>query len=460
MSQSILLVDDDPGVISALTFYLEQRRWRVFSAVDGRAGVAAYEREAPDVVVLDLELPGLSGMQILQVLLARDPGATVLILTGIVEVSTAVEALQFGAENFLTKPVDLEHFGAATDRAFDTARLKRRNKFFAHKQVEESSLSALRNSPSMRAIADHVELLAPGRAPILLTGETGTGKGWLAKLIHSVSPRSAAPFVAVNCAGLSATFLDSELFGHEKGAFTDAKTTKQGLFEIADGGTLFLDEVGDLSLDLQPKLLTALEAQRFRRLGGTREIEVNVRLLAATHHDLSASVKAGRFREDLFYRLAVLPIRLPSLRERGTQDIADMAVTLLSDLRRTIAHGPSRISVAALRAITRYSWPGNVRELRNTLERALLLAGEELEVALEHLPPELRDPRTLPEEALGDDMSLVSMEKRHILRVLTHFEGNRTLAARNLGITRATLYKRLREYGIDKNDERPSVGAR
>lgn len=454
MSHSVLLVDDDVGVVSALTFYLEQRGWRVFSAGDGRAGVEAYERDAPDIVVLDLDLPGLSGMQILQVLLARDPDATVLMLTGTVDVSTAVEALHFGAENFLTKPVDLDHFAAAADRALETARLKRRNKFFAQQQGEEGDLSSLRASPAMSAVATQVELLAPGQAPILLTGETGTGKGWLAKLIHSVSPRASAPFVAVNCAGLSATFLDSELFGHEKGAFTDAKTAKQGLFEIADGGTLFLDEVGDLALDLQPKLLTALESQRFRRLGGTREIEVSVRLIAATHHDLAASVRSGRFREDLFYRLAVLPIRLPSLRERGADDITSLAVTLLGDLRRTVARGPSRISVAALRTIARYPWPGNVRELRNTLERALLMAGDAPEVLAEHLPAELRDSLSLPEEDLGADMSLDSAEKRHILRVLAHCDGNRSLAARSLGITRATLYKKLRAYGVEMTDSR------
>lgn len=448
MSQSVLLVDDDAGVLSALTFFLEQRGWRVFSSGDARSAVEAYERDAPDLVVLDIDLPGLSGMQILQVILARDPGATVLMLTGTVDVSTAVEALHFGAENFLTKPVDLDHFAAATDRALENARLKRRNRFFAHQQAQNSSLASLRTSATMSVIADQVELLAAGNAPILLTGETGTGKGWLAKLIHSASPRAAAPFVAVNCAGLSATFLDSELFGHEKGAFTDAKTTKQGLFEIADGGTLFLDEVGDLSLDLQPKLLTALESQRFRRLGGTREIEVSVRLIAATHHDLSAAVRAGKFREDLYYRLAVLPIRLPSLRERGSQDIAELAVALLADLRKGIARGPSTIAVDTLRAITQYRWAGNVRELRNTLERAMLMAGDAPELRLEHLPSELRAPLTLADETLGEDMSLESVERRHVLRVVAHCKGNRAMAARALGMTRATLYRRLREYGV------------
>lgn len=456
MTGSILLVDDDPAILSAVRFFLEQRGWRVSTAEDGRAGVEAYERESPDVTVLDLAMPGLSGLQILQVLRARDPDATVLVLTGNSSVATAVEALQLGAENFLTKPVDLDHFSVAIDRALETARLRRRNRFFVGLQSGNSDLSSLRDSPAMEAIAPLVELLAPGTAPIFITGETGTGKGWLAKLIHSVSPRRDAPFVAINCAGLNATFLDSELFGHEKGAYTDAKAAKQGLFEIADGGTLFLDEVGDLALELQPKLLTALETKRFRRLGGIRELEVNVRVIAATHNELQKSIADGKFREDLYYRLAVLPINLPSLRERGADDIAAMAIRLLGELHDAMRRGPTSISADALRAIVHYSWPGNVRELRNALERAILLAGSASELGAQHLPPDLLPSRSLPEESLGDDMSLAAVERRQVLKVLAHVSGNRARAARALGITRATLYKRLREYGIGSEATAPA----
>jgi DNA-binding NtrC family response regulator len=297
----------------------------------------------------------------------------------------------------------------------------------------------------------HLELLAEGTAPVLLTGETGTGKGWVAEMLHARSPRARAPFVEVNCAGLTATFLDAELFGHEKGAFTDAKAQKSGLFEVANGGTLFLDEIGDLAPELQPKLLKVLESQRFRRLGGTREITVDVRLVAATHHDLRAAVRAGRFREDLYYRLAVFPLQLPPLRERGPVAVNALAQHFLADLRRRVGRGPATFDREALALLLHHSWPGNIRELRNTIERVLLLARDDETVRAEHLPAELRGPGAAGALAAlagaavcGDeDLSLASAERRHIARVLAHLGGNRVRAARALRISRATLYKRL-----------------
>jgi DNA-binding NtrC family response regulator len=448
-SRAVLLVDDDPLVLDTMAYFFAARGWTVTRATDGRMGVEAYERERPDLVLLDIAMPGLSGMQILQVLMHRDPDATVVMLTAHGDVATAVDALHLGAENFLTKPVSLDHLEMVAERAYEKSELRRRNRYFAGKQLDQASLDSLGRSPAMLELAAQVELLAVGTAPILLTGETGTGKGWMAKLIHAASPRARAPFVAVNCAGLTATFLDTELFGHEKGAFTDAKTQKPGLFEIANGGTLFLDEIGDLAPELQPKLLTVLETQRFRRLGGTREIEVDVRLIAATHHDLADAVKAGRFRQDLYYRLAVLPLRLPPIRERGRDEIADLAIRLLGDLQRRLGRGPTRISANALARLVRHPWPGNIRELRNTLERALLLAGPCEQLGPEHLPGELRPAPDMPEEPLPDDLSLTSVERRHITRVITMVGGNRLHAAKVLGIARHTLYKRLREYGIE-----------
>ncbi len=398
-------------------------------------------------------MPGLSGLQVLQILRARDPDATVLILTGNGDVAAAVEAMQSGAENFLTKPIDLSLLKAATDRAAEKADLKRRARFFAEQQRGNAGdLDSVGQSPRMQDLRREIELLAPGDAPILLTGETGSGKGWAAKLIHGASARRAAPFVEVNCAGLSATFLDSELFGHEKGAYTDAKQQKLGLFEIADGGTLFLDEIGDLAPELQPKLLKVLESQRFRRLGGTREIEVNVRLVAATHHDLEEAVKGGRFRQDLFYRLAVLPVHLPPLRERGREEIIALAMRLLSDLRAKVGRGPTRFAPETLALLVQYPWPGNIRELRNMLERVLLLAAHAEELRPEHLPAELRAGCTVGDDARAEDLSLEAMEKQHIARVLLLSDGNRAAAARALGVTRATLYKRLRTYGLEVLD--------
>jgi transcriptional regulator with PAS, ATPase and Fis domain len=266
-------------------------------------------------------------------------------------------------------------------------------------------------------------------------------------MIHDLSPRARAPFVEVNCAGLNATFLDSELFGHEKGAFTDAKERKQGLFEIADQGTIFLDEIGDLAPELQPKLLKVLETKTFRRLGGTREITVDVRLIAATNKDLAAEVEAGRFREDLYYRLSVMPLRLPPLRERSRDDRLTLVTRLLGDLRNELPEGPSQLSSEALERLLSYPWPGNVREMRNVLERALILGRGRPELSVEHLPGEFR-----ARPGIGDrrhtPLSLDELERQHIERTLRHHGGNRTRAAAELGISRATLINKIKRYAI------------
>jgi DNA-binding NtrC family response regulator len=450
MSKSILLVDDDPHLLNTVASFLERRGWSVSRAPDGRTGVELYERDAPDIVLTDLEMPGLSGLQVVDVLRSRDPDAVVLILTGHGDVATAVEALMLGAENFLTKPVDFAHLEIAVERAREKAVLRLRAEHGLRRDAPPE-LEELGGSPAMRRLGEQLRLLAAGSAPILLGGETGTGKGWLARRIHAMSQRAAGQFVEVNCAGLTSTFLDSELFGHEKGAFTDAKQAKRGLFEIADGGTLFLDEIADLAPELQPKLLTVLESNRFRRLGGTREIEVDVRLVAATNVDLRAAVRSRRFREDLYYRIAVLPLELPPLRERGGEEIARLARALLDGLRRRAGGvGPSRITPDALLALTRYPWPGNIRELRNVLERVVLLATHAEAIERAHLPPEIAAARDgAPGAPAETELSLAAVERVHILRVLALSRHNKAQAARALGITRATLYAKLRAYGLD-----------
>ena len=449
MSRSILLVDDDPEVLGVLSKFFERAGWQVGRAADAKTCADLYERDRPDVVVLDLNLPGLSGLKVLEVLRARDPDATVVMLTGHGDIATAVEAMQLGAENFLTKPVELAHMMAAAERASEKVELRRRNRYWAERQTENTNLAAIGRSAKMRDIARQIELLATSdTTTVLLLGETGTGKGWAAHLIHSLSRRASAPMVEINCAGLSATFLDSELFGHEKGAFTDAKEQKRGLFEVAHTGTVLLDEIGDLSPELQPKLLKALESRRFRRLGGTREIEVDVRLIAATNHDLAARVKEGKFREDLYYRLSVLPLQLPALRDRAPDDIADLAVRLLLDLRRRIGRGPARFSPEAMAIVTRYPWPGNIRELRNVLERALIMTPDTEQLLPAHLPPEILLASKTDQGASEVDLSLEEVERRHITRVLAHQGGNRSRAARALGISRATLYEKLHKYGL------------
>jgi DNA-binding NtrC family response regulator len=446
MDRSILIVDDDAAVLSLLRRFFLGHGWLVFEAAEGAECAQLYEQERPDLVILDLQLPGMSGLRLLEVLRARDPDATIILLTGHGDIATAVEAMRLGAENFLTKPVELSHLEAAVERAYEKVDLRRRNRFLTERRGAADPLD-LGASPEMREIARQVQLLAETDTTALLLGETGTGKGFVAQLLHSLSPRASQPFVEINCAGLSATFLDSELFGHERGAFTDAKAQKRGLFEIANGGTLFLDEVGDLAIELQPKLLKVLESHRFRRLGGTREIEVSVRVIAATNHDLEDAVSRARFREDLYYRLAVLPLRLPPLRERGRDAVVDLATRSLLELRRNLGRGPSAISPEAMRVLAGYTWPGNIRELRNLLERVMLLAADARELRPEHLPPEVL--RSAVSLYTGDtDLTLEEVEKRHIAAVLRHEQGSVAATARALGISRSTLYEKMRRYHV------------
>lgn len=280
MTRSVLLVDDDPAVLRVVGAFLETAGYEVFHEATGRGAIERFARQLPDVVVLDLRLPDMSGLEVLQQL--RDHEAVVVLLTGHGDIETALEAMHLGAENFLTKPVDMPHLRIAVDRAYDKVRLQRAVDLYRSRSTPEAGPASLGVSPQMREIRRQVELLASGAGTsVLLTGETGTGKSFVARMIHELSDRAKEPFVDVNCGGLTATFLASELFGHEKGAFTDAKERKQGLFEIADRGTIFLDEIGDLAPDLQPKLLRVLESKTFRRVGGNREISVDVRVVAA-----------------------------------------------------------------------------------------------------------------------------------------------------------------------------------
>ncbi len=450
MARSVLLVDDDPSVLRVLRRYFERSGWETFQALSGEDGVRTFEAQLPDLVLLDVNLPGISGLHVLEVLISR--GATVVMLTGQAEVGTAVEAMRAGAEGFLTKPVDLDHLGAAAERAVEKVELRRANHTLAERVVEQGRAGTLGTSPRMRERTRQVERLASSQdTTLLLQGESGTGKSWVAQLTHGLSPRARSPFVEINCAGLSATFLDSELFGHEKGAFTDAREMKRGLFEVADRGTLFLDEIGDLSPDLQPKLLRVLETRTFRRLGGTREIQVDVRLIAATNKDLAAEVRAGRFREDLFYRLSVFPLTIPPLRERSREDVMELVHEALRQLHLRHPASPDRLNDRALDLLLGYAWPGNVRELRNVLERALVLSPGDDAIGPEHLPEALRAPGA-PRAARLDStvLTLEEVERQHIERTLYLSEGNRTLAAQRLAISRATLHAKIKQYGLER----------
>lgn len=446
MADSLLLIDDDADVLRAVGEYLERTGWEVAREATAKDGLEAFERLHPDVVILDLHLPDVTGLEALEQLKSR--GAAVILLTGQGDISTAVRAMQLGAENFLTKPADMVHVAAAAARVGEKVRLWRQNKLLRARPISGDPLESLGVSPGMRHLADQVRLLAESdRTTVLLTGESGTGKGWVARLVHDLSARARGPFVEVNCGGLSATFLDSELFGHEKGAFTDAKDRKQGLFELADHGTIFLDEIGELAIELQPKLLKVLENKTFRRLGGTRELSVDVRLVTATNRDLLSDTKTGRFREDLYYRLSVMPLHLPAVRERSREDRLALLTRILVELARQLPGCPASCSAEALERLLNAPWPGNVREMHNVLERAMILSRGQEEIGVEHLPGELQQRRG--SDRRYQPQSLADVERVQIERALRHHGGNRTRAAAELGISRATLINKIKTYGLD-----------
>ncbi len=440
---SILIIDDEVAIAAAFAmFFRHDGQHVVHEAHTGTDGVDAYWRLRPDLVLLDVRLPDITGFDVLAKIREDDP--VVIMVTAYGDVPMAVDALHKGAENFLTKPVDLSHLSAAADRALEKSHLRRMNRYVMEKRVA-ASRALVGASPVMRELAQQVSLLAQSdRTTGLLTGERGSGKGRVAELIHQQSPRARGPFVEVNCAALTAESLDIELFG-EEGA--GGKPAKRGLFEIADDGTLFLDEIGDLAPQLQPKLLRALEGRGFRRHGGAAEIVPDVRVLAATSHDLGEEVAAGRFREDLFYRLSVMPIRLVPLRERSREDVLELIGQVLGELAASQPDGPTALSEEALDAVLRYGWPGNIRELRNTLERAMLLARGAGRIEARHLAREITT-------ASGADVvhhtprTLADVEKAHIDRTLKAHHFNRTHAARELGIARATLIKKIKEYNL------------
>ena len=440
---SVLIVDDEPAITATLGTYFERNGGHaVTKAHTGQEGINLFRQLRPDLVLLDVRLPDMTGFDVLDRI--RDENGTVIMITAYGDVPLAVQAMQNGAENFLTKPVELAHLGAAAERAFEKSRLRQMNRFLASRRGNASSARVLLGSSApMQELANQIEMLASSdRTTVLLIGESGAGKGRVAELIHSRSGRGARPFIEVNCAALTADTLDGELFGHDNGG-----PAKPGLFEVADGGSLFLDEIGDLGPTLQPKLLGVLEGKPFRRVGGTQEIHADVRLIAATSKDLVNEVTAGTFREDLYYRLSVMPVYLPPLRARSREDLIELIAHVLDDLRSTLPDAPPQIGDAALDRMLRYTWPGNIRELRNVLERATIVSRGAETIGPEHLPADVRDATGIGVEH-HVPKSLDEVERSHIERTLRVHSGNRTHAARELGISRATLIKKIRAYGL------------
>ncbi len=444
MKRRILVVDDDTDVLAGLGALLAHTEWDVATASSAREAFRQFESFAPDVVLLDVMLPDMSGIEVLDHIKAVSEITPVIMMSGVGTVDIAVQAMRLGAESFVPKPCDIDNLELVLEQAMKQVRLQR-------------ELTALRRSsrvekkfPGTSKVAEEINIwidrVASAPSPVLLLGESGTGKGFVARMIHARSQRSREPFVDLNCAGLSRTLLESELFGHEKGAFTDASSAKQGLFEIAGQGTVFLDEIGEMEPSVQARLLKALEDKKFRRVGGVRDLQAGFRLLAATNRRLEEEVAAGRFRKDLFYRLNVVAIQIPPLRDR-LEDIPILAAALFQQLLEEIPSTASKVSERALARLSKHSWPGNVRELRNVLERGLLMSkGTELkteDLLLEN-SANVASSTGVPVHEWQIE-PLEKMITEYVRGAVEAAGGNVRNAARRLGISPTTLYARLKE---------------
>ncbi len=447
MPERILIVEDDATIRITVGGFLKRLGYIVEVIEDAAGAMERCRANRYDLVLLDLRLPDGNGLDLLPQLRELDDSALVIVMTAYPEVRTAVAALKAGAYDYINKPFDLDDLRQLIGRALETHRLRHEVRWRRAQSEVCQVEGMIGRSEAFRQLLEVTrKIAAAGRVPVLIRGESGTGKERIARAIHCLSARAAGPWVAINCSALPEGLLESELFGHERGAFTDAKQAKSGLFELADGGTLFLDEIGDLALPLQPKLLRALDTQRFRRVGGHKELQVDVRFVAATNRDLPGMVKEGRFREDLYYRLNVGAIDVPPLRQR-TADVLPLAQHFLQNAALDLGITAPALDERIPPFLEAYAWPGNIRELRNVIERAVILATGAT-VGPEHLPKELASSRRATDNAptaTAPDLPLALDDamRAHIRRVLASVGGNKTAAAELLGITRQTLRVKL-----------------
>ncbi|MCY3933923.1 MAG: sigma-54 dependent transcriptional regulator [Acidobacteria bacterium] len=445
----ILIVDDEAGIRQTLRDILEDEGHSVAAAADAVSGQALMASDEFDLVLLDVWLPDRDGLEILEELREGDFQTPVIVISGHGNIDTAVKAMRIGAHDFLEKPLALNRVVVSVENALERKRLERQVRELSNRLDPERQL--IGDSPSMRQLKDELKLSARAESRILITGENGTGKELVARRIHSLSQRRSRAFVEVNCAAIPEELIESELFGHIKGAFTGASENRRGRFEQADGGTLFLDEIADMSLNTQAKVLRVLEEQRFERVGGSEPIEVDVRVLAATNKNLEESeLPAGRFREDLYFRLAVIPLHVPALRERR-QDIPALIDHFLERFAAEAGRRPKTVDPRALERLVAYSWPGNVRELRNLSERLMIMAPGDV-VMEGDLPPRVRGADAIAQ--VGNDYASLkeareTFERLYIERRLGAAGGNVSQTARDLGVDRRHLYRKLQAYGID-----------
>jgi DNA-binding NtrC family response regulator len=448
----ILLVEDEDIARSNYEYVLAKEGHDVTGVGDGASALAALERSTFDLVVTDLRLPDMDGLDVLQKAKERLPEAEVLLITAYGTVPMAVEAMRLGAYHFLQKPIGLDELRVTVKKALEKVRLRQEVNLLREQIAASAGTALVGNSPLTRALRQAIAQFAAVDSNVLILGETGTGKELVAKLIHVQSPRRDKRFLAVNCAAFSEQLLESELFGHEAGAFTGARNMKPGLFEVAEGGTFFLDEIGDMPLPMQAKLLRVLENRTLIRVGGTREIPVDVRIVAATNKDLKSEVEQGAFRRDLFYRLNVITLNVPTLAERR-EDIPVLAEFFVGKYARLMGKNVEGLSDAAMGLLKGYSYPGNVRELENIVERSVAMCNGSL-IQPAHLPDDVRGLGVRLTRATGEEpMTLLDNEKRHILAVLESVGWNRTRAAEVLGIDRASLWRKIKRYGLGSDTD-------
>ena len=443
----ILIVDDDKATREGLALALG-RDHAVLTAADAETALRALTGNAVDLVLTDLRMPGRDGLSLLRDIIASHPGLPVILLSAYGSVESAVEAMRDGAVDFLTKPVNLDHLELVVRRALRQKNLERQNARLRAQLAGRTAIDRIiGSSEAMLAVRERIEQVAPTPATVLIQGPSGTGKELVARALHALSPRADKPFVAVHCAALAPSLLESELFGHVKGAFTGATEDRKGRFEIADGGTLFLDEISEIDLATQVKLLRVLETRTVEPVGSATPIPVDIRLVAATNRDLRAWVEAGKFREDLYFRLNVVDINLPPLRERQG-DLPLLCDAFVREFNPQLGRSILGIAPDAMAAMAAYPWPGNVRELRNAIERMMVLAHSD-HLTLEDVPGNIREGRAAPPAAETQPIPAEPEEATLIRRALFETHGNRTAAAKRLGIPLRTLYRRIKAYGLE-----------
>jgi two-component system nitrogen regulation response regulator NtrX len=452
MFPTILIVDDEPSILQSLGGILTDEGFEVALASNGYEALQYIENEAPDLVLLDVWMPGIDGIETLQEIRKKNPQTQVVMITGHGTIETAVQATKFGAFDFIEKPLSIEKVILAINNALNFRRLEEENRYLRKKTIEKHAITG--SSPPVEALQATIAKVAPTDSWVLIKGENGTGKELVARTIHHMSPRAAQPLIDVNCATISEELIESELFGHEKGAFPGATAKMIGKFQLADKGTLFLDEIADMSLKTQSKILRVLQEKRFQRLGGTRTLETDVRVIAATNKDLEAQIAQGAFREDLYYRLNVVPIEVPPLRDRR-QDLPTLVETFLEEAAHKNASSQKTISPDAIEIMQRYNWPGNVRELKNLVERLAIIVPQEI-IQVEHLPkpyiPVSAPSSPGPIDAMFRTSHLKAarqqFEKQYIEHKLAEHSDNITHTAKAIGVERSYLHRRIKKLAI------------